>query len=113
LLVGDYCLTFRRYRSCSSIELVEETMVHENGSKQESKARPWSTMKGLLSACFVAFLTVFIRCVYRYALAPLDSDVSIYLRYRLTNTNRTVELSSGWNSALALNEVTFSVLDGM
>lgn len=64
-LVADYHISFRSDRGHSPMELVEQPRISEIQSRNKMEEQPSPKAKGLVLACSVAFVTVFIRCVYR------------------------------------------------
>ena len=83
-LVIDYYFSFRRSKDQRNTETLDGLRTEEGVTKEEDMARNTASseggpnytlldgsnmrMKALVCTCLVAFVTVFIRCVYRYVL---------------------------------------------
>ena len=126
VLVVDYYFSLRRSKGHRRSEVSDMTRTEEGMVKEDAAITKDATnencpshgrpdggslrMKALVCTCLVAFVTVFIRCVYRYVPPHIRIHVLIQL---LTAELSTIELAGGWNDALMRNEILFSVLDGM
>lgn len=64
--------------------------------------------KFYLACSAFGFLTIFIRCVYRYVWSDAASDSRL-----LTSFNSLPEMAGGWGGELMRREDEFMVLDGM
>jgi hypothetical protein len=64
--------------------------------------------KFYLACSAFGFLTIFIRCVYRYVWINATFDVHL-----LTLFNSLPEMAGGWGGELMRREAEFMVLDGM
>lgn len=64
--------------------------------------------KFYLACSAFGFLTIFIRCVYRY-----DQIITAIMIYLLMFSHSLPEMAGGWGGELMRREAEFMVLDGM
>lgn len=72
---------------------------------EETKEMP-SSFRYYAGCCAVAFLAIFIRCIYRYAVYVVSCGITWLMFCSIP------EMAGGWGGTLMQNQTEFMVLDG-
>ncbi|KAI9890848.1 MAG: hypothetical protein M1814_003487 [Vezdaea aestivalis] len=87
--------------------------ARESMSLEAKAVKSSLKFKFFISAIIISFLTIFIRCIYRYALSPSPSRPSLKKNIKANPLTHSIpEMVGGWGSELMQNELDFMVLDG-